>query len=172
MTGSPTGSDFQSLDHPKRKGKQTVKNLFRSTAQWVARKAASFATAAIVGAAALVSIPQPAQAEDIDYRVAVTSVAGSASFTFTNNIAGTESAFVLDNVLNGAATSATNTFTVGYVIGAPFAYAITNTATTVAGTTNRRIAITNAPTFFINDKLVFTSSDTNTFIYRPVIRRR
>lgn len=161
MTGGPTGSDFQSLDHPKRKGKQTVKNFFRS-----------ISAALAIGAAALVSIPQPVQAEDIDYRVAVTSVAGSASFTFTNNIAGTESAFVLDNVLNGAATSATNTFTVGYVIGAPFAYAITNTATTVAGTTNRRIAITNAPTFFINDKLVFTSSDTNTFIYRPVIRRR
>lgn len=159
MTGSRGGPGFQSLDHSN-KEKETVK------------KFSSIIGAMALGLVALTSFAPAAQAEDIDFRVAVTSTAGSASYTFTNNFAGTESAFVLDNVLNGAATSATNTFTVSYVIGANAAYAITNTATTVAGTTNRRIAITNAPTFFLNDKLVFTSTDTNTFILRPVLRRR
>jgi hypothetical protein len=120
--------------------------------------------------AAFTVVPS-ASAADIDFRQSVTSVAGTVTHTFTNTDNIAFSAFELDDVIVGTAANATNTIAVAYIVGTG-ANAITNTATSVAGNTNRKIAVTNAPVFLVGDRVVLTLQDTNTTVHRLIGRKR
>ena len=111
----------------------------------------------------------PARADE-NYRAAVTNTAGSASVLFTNTSTTAFSSWNADHLLIGATGTSGTTFTVQTVIGG-----ITNTAASTAWTSatgERLLAISNAPALFAGDKLLITSSDTNTFYSKLYGRRR
>lgn len=130
-------------------------------------KLKSLFVAAALGASALIMSAAPARAADVDYRASVTSVAATVTHTFTNDADATASAFLVDSVMPQATTSTSTTFTAFHVVGT-----VTNLAIGKTGTASRVITTTTFPPFFIGDKLVMTSSDTNTFTIKINARRR
>lgn len=132
-----------------------------------------FVVSMILAAAAMVVFNpvQTAKAADQDFRVAVTSVAGTVTHTFTNAPDATVSSFDLDAIAIGAAANTGSTFTVTDKLGT--SATMTNVSTTQLGTANRLLTLTNRPPKnFIGDQVVITSSDTNTFVYRIYGRMR
>lgn len=113
-------------------------------------------------------VQSSAKAADVDFRVTVTNVAATGTFTFTNDVDPTVSSFDLDSVLVGGSASTATTYTLDYVAGG-----ITNlAAVTKTSNSNRLMTVTNVPRFLVGDKVTLRSSDTNTFTSKLNGRRR
>jgi len=94
---------------------------------------------------------------DTPFREAVTVTAGSGSFTYSSGIANEAfSAFQVDAVYSSA--TATSTQTVSITTGT-----ITNQAASEAvSATDRQVVVSNDTWHTIGDKVLITSTDTNT----------
>jgi len=90
------------------------------------------------------------------FRVPVTVNAGVGSYTISNVYNTVASGARVLSVFH-AATTAPGTNTISYAIGG-----VTNAmATKAIVATDRTSLTTNIPVFFVGDKILFTSSDTN-----------